>query len=93
LQQAQAELEALEDKKRAREEREKSHEVEHLTRKIRSGARDHSDNQACARLLCMWGVFNGLMYGLALLGDSWWQITWHAMSVDDLSITLGLFNV
>lgn len=93
LQQAEAELAALEEKKKAREEKQKAHEVEHLTHKIRSGARDHADNQACARLLCMWGVFNGLMYGLALLGDSWWSITWHAMSVDDLSITLGLFNV
>jgi len=92
-QHAEAELAALEEKKKAKEEASKKHDVEHLSKKLRSGARDHKDNQACARTLCLWALFNGFLYGIALMGDSWWYVQWHAMSIDHMSITLGLFNV
>lgn len=93
IQQAEAELAALEEKKKAKDEAAKQKEIEHLSHKLRSGARDQKDNQACARTLCMWAVFNGLLYGLALMGDSWWTVTWQAMSIDELELRLGLFNL
>jgi len=86
-------LEKLEWKKSEKDRQRDARQVEHLTHKIRSGSRDNKDNQACARNLCMWGVFNGLMYGLALMGDSWTVNKWHAMSIDEMTITLGLFNM
>jgi len=90
---AQQELAHLEEKKKEAEERQAKHDVEHLTHKLRSGGRDHKDNQSCARTLCMWGVFNGMMYGLALMGDSWSYSAWHATGVEQFSLTLGLFNM
>lgn len=93
MQQAEAELAALEEKKKAKDEAAKQKEIDHLSHKLRSGARDHKDNQSCARTLCMWAVFNGLLYGLSLMGDSWWINSWHAMSIDNLEIRQGLFNL
>jgi len=91
--QAQAELAALEDKKKAKEEKDKKKEVDHLTHMMRSGAREHEDNASCANLLCGWGILNGLLWAVPLLGDSWWNKIWHGMSVDKLAVTVGLFNM
>lgn len=41
----------------------------------------------------MWMVFNGLLYGLALTGDSWEKKTWWSMSIDEMTIKVGLFNM
>lgn len=93
FQQAEADLEKLEHRQSKREKRRDAKEVDHLVNKRLAGSRDQKDNQACARTLCMWSVFNGLMYGLALMGDSWTVNKWHAMSIDEMTITLGLFNL
>lgn len=93
FQSAEAELAALEEAKKAKEEKEKQREVDRLAHKLRSGERDHKDNQACARQLCMWAIFNGLMFGLALTGDSWITASWWSQSISELRVTLGLFNI
>lgn len=79
--------------KKEKEEAQKAREVQHLTKKIRSGVRDQKDNVSCANTLCMLAVFNGLMYGLALTGDSWERKTWWSQSIDEMTITVGLFNL
>merc|ERR1719456_1870067 len=91
--QAEAELAALEDKKKAREEKDKKKEVDHLTHMMRSGAREHEDNASCANLLCGWGILNGLLWAVPLLGDNWWNKIWHGMSIDKLTVGVGLFNM
>jgi len=92
-QQAQAELEALEARKKEKEETRKEREARHMTHALRSGARNNGDNQSCAKTLCMWKVFNGLMYGVALLGDSWTVNQWEAMGIDSMTLSIGLFNM
>jgi len=92
-QQAEAELAALEESKKAKEVQHRKQEVEHLGHKLRSLGRDHKDNQACARTLCMFAVFNALMYGLALTGDGWINTSWWSMGIRELRVTFGLFNM
>lgn len=91
--QAEAELAALEERRRANDEKEKKKEIEHLAKMIRSGARSVEDNKGCANILCLWGILNGLLWAVPLLGDVWWTKIWHGLSVDKLQITIGLFNM
>merc|ERR1719456_1869428 len=91
--QAEAELAALEEKKKAKEEKDKKKEVEHLTHMMRSGQRNQEDSASCANLLCGWGILNGLLWAVPLLGDNWWNKIWHGMSIDKLTVGVGLFNM
>lgn len=93
LQQAEAQMSELDEKRLQKEEAKKQKEMEHLQHEMRSGMRAQTDNQQCARTLCLWGIFNGLMYGLALMGDTWSHTQWHAMGIDQLDLKLGLFNL
>merc|ERR1719498_2293213 len=67
LAQAQADLEALEAKKKAREEKEHKKEVQHVAHMMRSGQRNQEDNMSCANILVMWAILNGLMWAAPLL--------------------------
>merc|ERR1719443_2605146 len=69
---AEAELEKLEAKKKAREEKDREKEIKSMAHMMRTGARNQDDNAACAKLLCAWGILNGLLWAVPLLGDSWW---------------------
>jgi len=91
--QAEAELQMLEAKKKEKEDKRKEKEIQHMTHQMRTGSRNQTDNEGCAMILCMWGILNGLLWAVALLGDSWWTKVWHGMSVDKLTITVGLFNM
>lgn len=91
--QAEDELAKLEEKKRQQEEKEKKKEVEQLARGIRTGARNQEDAASCANLLAGWGILNGLLWAVPLLGDSWWTKMWHGLGIDKMSLTVGLFNL
>jgi len=91
--QAEAELQALEEKKKAQAEKDKKKEIDHVAHMMRSGNRNQEDNVACANILVMWAVFNGLMWAVPLLGDRWWGKVWHGMSIDKLTVNQGLFNM
>lgn len=93
LLQAQSELAGLEARKKEKEESRNEWQTQHNTKKLRSALRENADNQSCARTLCIWKVFNGLMYGLALVGDSWTVNSWHAMGIDSMTLNVGLFNM
>lgn len=91
--QAEWDLADLEEKKRLRDEKDKKREVEQLSKMIRTQGRDSADSKTCANILCMWGILNGLLWTVPLLGDQWWNKIWHGLSIDKLTITLGLFNM
>lgn len=93
--QAQAEwdLAQLEEKKRLRDQQKKKEELDRIAAQIRHNGRSQEDNQGCANLLCVWGILNGMMWGCPLLGDVWWQKIWHGLSIDKMTIVLGLFNM
>lgn len=93
--QAQAEeaLAKLEEQKREQEEKEKKKEVEQLARGIRTGARNQEDAASCANLLCGWGILNGLLWAVPLLGDSWWTKMWHGLGIDKMTLSVGLLNL
>merc|ERR1719326_1111862 len=91
--QAEADLAKLEEKKKAREEKEKQKDIDHLAHMMRKGGRNQEDNSSCANLLCAWGILNGLMWAVPLLGDSWWNKIWHGNAVDKLTVSVGLFNM
>jgi len=86
-------LQALEEKQAAKEEARKKKEIEHLAHTMRSGGRNQGDNESCANLLCFWGILNGLLWAVPLLGDNWWNKVWHGTSVNKLTMCLGLFNM
>jgi len=91
--QADAELAAVQAKQKAREEKEKKKEVEHLTHMVRAGNRKNEDSKACATTLVFWGILNALLWAAPLLGDSWWHKTWEGLSVNKLTVGVGLFNM
>jgi len=93
LLQAETDLATLEQQKQARDEKEKQKDVDHLTHMMRSNQRDQEDNRGCANMLVFWGILNALLWALPLLGDSWWNKIWHGMSVDKLTVQVGLFNM
>lgn len=90
---AEAMLAGLEDEKQKEEEKHKKKEIDHLSKTMRADARVQKDNQVCAKILCIWAVFNALCWAIPLLGDSWWNKTWQGMGVDNLQIGVGLFNM
>lgn len=87
------ELAELERTTKAREEKEKKKEVEHLTHKMREDNRNQGDNESCASVLLFWGILNALLWVVPLLGDSWWTKIWHGLGLDKLVVTVGLFNM
>jgi len=91
--QAEAELAALEAQKKDHAAKDRKHDVDQMAKAMRSGARSQEDNAACANILCGWGIVNGILWACPLLGDSWWNKIWHGMSVDKMTLVVGLFNL
>merc|ERR1719313_644949 len=91
--QAQADLQALEEKQAAKDARKKEKEIQHIAHAMKSGNRNQEDNASCATMLCFWGIFNGLLWAIPLLGDDWWNKVWQGTSVNKLTMKLGLFNM
>jgi len=67
--------------------------VDRMVHQLRSGNRNQDDNASCATTVCFWGIFNGLLWAVPLLGDNWWNKVWHGLGVRKLTMSLGLFNV
>jgi len=91
--QADAALAAVEAKQKAREEKEKMKEVEHMAHMVRAGNRSNEETKSFASMLIFWGVMNTLLWAAPLLGDSWWHKTWNGLSINKLTIGVGLWNM
>jgi hypothetical protein len=91
--QAQAKLEELEESQAEKDKKRRDKEIERLAHTMRSGNRNQEDNASCATMLCFWGIFNGLLWAVPLLGDDWWNKVWQGTSVNKLSMKLGLRNM
>jgi len=91
--QAQAHLAHMEEETKRHAEEKKQHEVDKMAHQLRAVTRDHEDAKTCAKSICMWALLNGICYALALMGDGWAIYTFHAASVDEFTLTNGLFNI
>jgi len=91
--QAAADLAAHEQKHKDKLEHQKEKDIDHMKKMMRSGARNSSDSSACAGVLMGWGFLNALLWAVPLLGDSWWNKIWQGLSIDKLTIVVGLFNL